>query len=83
MQRQAGELTDNEEQQLKGAAKQAKGKIQNTAGKVKDAARDTARDIESKNEHMEPQEPCGLRFRGFCAKFGAVVSNLMPQSTLV
>jgi uncharacterized protein YjbJ (UPF0337 family) len=36
VERQAGEWTGNEETQIKGAAKQAEGKIQNTVGKVKD-----------------------------------------------
>lgn len=38
VQRQAGEWTDDPEQQVKGAAKQAEGKVQNTWGKAKDAA---------------------------------------------
>ena len=37
VERQAGEWTGNEEAQVKGAAKQAEGKIQNTVGKVKDS----------------------------------------------
>jgi uncharacterized protein YjbJ (UPF0337 family) len=40
VQRQAGEWTGDEEQQVKGTAKQAEGKVQNLAGKVKDKARD-------------------------------------------
>ena len=38
VQRQTGEWTDDPEQQVKGAAKQAEGKVQNTWGKAKDAA---------------------------------------------
>jgi uncharacterized protein YjbJ (UPF0337 family) len=42
VQRQAGEWSDDPEQQVKGAAKQAEGKVQNTWGKGKDAAKDAA-----------------------------------------
>lgn len=42
VQRQAGEWSDDPEQQLKGAAKQAEGKIQNAWGKGADAAKDAA-----------------------------------------
>ena len=52
VQRQAGEWTDNDEQQVKGAAKQAEGKVQNAVGKVKDAARDTARDTDNRDEDI-------------------------------
>lgn len=40
--RQAGEWTDNSKMQVKGAARQAEGKVQNAVGKMKDAA-DNAR----------------------------------------
>ena len=40
IERQAGEWTGNEKMQGEGAAKQVEGKVQNTVGKVKDAARD-------------------------------------------
>ena len=39
VQRQAGEWTGDEENQVEGAAKQVEGKVQNTWGKVKDAAK--------------------------------------------
>jgi len=42
VQRQAGEWSDDPEQQVKGAAKQAEGKVQNTWGKGKDAAKHAA-----------------------------------------
>jgi uncharacterized protein YjbJ (UPF0337 family) len=42
IERQAGEWTGDPETQLKGAAKQVEGKIQNAVGKVKDAAKDKA-----------------------------------------
>ena len=38
VQRQAGEWTDDPENQVKGAAKQVEGKVQNAWGKAKDAA---------------------------------------------
>ena len=38
VERQAGEWTGDTKAQVKGAAKQAEGKLQNTWGKVKDAA---------------------------------------------
>ena len=41
--RQAGEWTGSEEHQAKGLGKQAEGKVQNTVGKVKDAARDVVK----------------------------------------
>jgi uncharacterized protein YjbJ (UPF0337 family) len=39
--RKAGELTGNTPLQVKGIAQQAKGKIENTLGKTKDAIRET------------------------------------------
>ena len=38
-QRQVGEWTGDEEAQVKGTMKQAEGKVQNTVGKIKDAAK--------------------------------------------
>lgn len=52
--RQTGEWTGNEELQSEGAADQAKGKVQNTWGKVKDAARDAADDIRDR-EHKKDE----------------------------
>jgi uncharacterized protein YjbJ (UPF0337 family) len=40
-QRQVGEWTGDTETQVKGAAKQAEGKLQNAFGQAKDAVRDT------------------------------------------
>jgi len=40
VERQAGEWTDNEKMQVRGAAKQAEGKVQNAVGKLKDAGKD-------------------------------------------
>jgi uncharacterized protein YjbJ (UPF0337 family) len=39
VERQAGEWTGDQKMQIRGAAKQAKGKIQNAVGKVKDAGK--------------------------------------------
>jgi uncharacterized protein YjbJ (UPF0337 family) len=46
--RQAGEWTGDEETQAEGTQKQAEGKIQNTVGKVKDAARNINRPKDDK-----------------------------------
>lgn len=48
VERQAGEWTDNPKTQVKGAAKQAEGKVQNAWGKAKDAAKQMADDTTSK-----------------------------------
>jgi uncharacterized protein YjbJ (UPF0337 family) len=42
-QRQVGEWTGDEEAQVKGAAKQVEGKVQNAWGQAKDAARDAVK----------------------------------------
>jgi uncharacterized protein YjbJ (UPF0337 family) len=47
IERQAGEWTDDPKMQVKGAAKQAEGKVQNAWGKAKDAAKDTADDAKA------------------------------------
>ena len=47
VQRQAGEWTGDTEQQVKGTAKQAEGKVQNTWGKGVDAVKDAADRSES------------------------------------
>ena len=52
IERQAGEWTGNEKMQGEGAAKQVEGKVQNTVGKVKDAARD-AKDKLDRNMHRD------------------------------
>lgn len=44
VERQAGEWTNDTEMQVKGAAKQAEGKVQNTFGKAKDATKKAAND---------------------------------------
>lgn len=43
VERQAGEWTDNPKMQVKGAAKQAEGKVQNAFGQAKDAAKQAAK----------------------------------------
>ena len=42
VERQVGEWTDNPKMQVKGAAKQAEGKVQNAFGQAKDAAKQAA-----------------------------------------
>jgi len=44
VERQVGEWTGDSEKQAHGAAKQAEGKLQNTWGKVKDAARSATKE---------------------------------------
>jgi len=44
----AGELTDNEELERRGAAEQAEGKAEGAVGKVKDAARDAVDTMKDK-----------------------------------
>jgi uncharacterized protein YjbJ (UPF0337 family) len=53
VQRQVGEWTNDEEAQAKGTAKQVEGKVQNTWGKMKDAARDAA--DETKHQRTEEE----------------------------
>jgi uncharacterized protein YjbJ (UPF0337 family) len=48
--RQTGEWTGDEELQSEGTADQAKGKAQNTWGKIKDAARDAVDDMRDKDK---------------------------------
>jgi uncharacterized protein YjbJ (UPF0337 family) len=50
VERQAGEWTGSEEHQAKGAMKQAEGKVQNIAGKAKDAIRKSNNDSEREQE---------------------------------
>jgi uncharacterized protein YjbJ (UPF0337 family) len=47
-----GEITGNEEQEAKGAGKQAEGKVQNTFGNVKDAGRDIADDVKNAGQNI-------------------------------
>jgi uncharacterized protein YjbJ (UPF0337 family) len=63
VERQAGEWTGSEEHQVKGAAKQAEGKVQNAFGKAKDAMREQAdeadrgdRDDEEAGRQHEDEE---------------------------
>ena len=56
VQRQTGEWTGSEEQQVKGTAGQVEGKVQNIAGRAKDAARDVMQDAE-KDVRDEEQRP--------------------------
>ena len=62
VERQAGEWTGSEEHQAKGLSKQVEGKVQNAVGKVKDAARDMAKDAErDRDERMERDVPPGRK----------------------
>ena len=54
VERQVGEWTGDKEKQVHGAAKQAEGKVQNTWGKVKDAAKSTT------NENFNEAETADL-----------------------
>ena len=50
VERQAGEWTDDPKLQVKGTAKQAEGKVQNAWGKAKDAAKQTADDVDANSK---------------------------------
>lgn len=50
VERQAGEWTDDPEMQVKGAAKQVEGKVQNAVGQAKDAAKDSMKRDEKEDE---------------------------------
>jgi len=50
VERQAGEWTNDPKAQVKGAAKQAEGKVQNAWGKAKDAAKQTADDAHASSK---------------------------------
>ena len=54
IERQVGEWTGDEENQVHGAAKQVEGKIQNALGKVKDALRHPRTDTDA--ERREPEQ---------------------------
>jgi uncharacterized protein YjbJ (UPF0337 family) len=57
VQRQTGEWTDDPEQEVKGAAKQAEGKVQNTWGKAKDAAdRSTEPSPDTRDDEIDSEE---------------------------
>jgi uncharacterized protein YjbJ (UPF0337 family) len=58
VERQVGEWTDNPKMQVKGAAKQAEGKVQNAFGQAKDAAKQAADDVRagSKAPHRIPDQ---------------------------
>jgi uncharacterized protein YjbJ (UPF0337 family) len=63
VQRQVGEWTGDEEQQIKGTGKQVEGKVQNMAGKVKDAVKGKAgadrqaeRERERENNRMKRED---------------------------
>jgi uncharacterized protein YjbJ (UPF0337 family) len=59
VERQVGEWTGDPEKQVHGAAKQAEGKVQNTWGKVKDAAKSGINENSAQNEESvdEAEDP--------------------------
>jgi len=56
IERQVGEWTGDSETQAKGAAKQVEGKIQNAWGKVKDSAKDAAKENRDANAEADTAE---------------------------
>ena len=70
VERQAGEWTDDPKMQVKGAAKQAEGKVQNAWGKAKDATKQTADDVNSsskppqREKEVEESDSKAARRRG-------------------
>ena len=56
VERQVGEWTGDEDAQAKGAVDQLKGKTQNAVGKVKDAARDVADDVEDRKIRRDAED---------------------------
>jgi len=56
--RKAGELTDNPKLQAEGIVQQAKGKVENTWGKAKDAVHDAIEDTEL---HLDAHMELGLQ----------------------
>jgi uncharacterized protein YjbJ (UPF0337 family) len=62
VERQVGEWTGDPEKQVHGAAKQAEGKVQNTWGKVKDAAKsDSNENRAQKEEGVDEAEDRKIR----------------------
>jgi len=62
VERQVGEWTGDPEKQVHGAAKQAEGKVQNTWGKVKDAAKSGVNeDRAQKEENADEAEDRKIR----------------------
>jgi uncharacterized protein YjbJ (UPF0337 family) len=53
VERQGGEWTGSEEHQVKGAARQAEGKLQNIAGKAKDAMKSDSDDSDRTDEDID------------------------------
>jgi uncharacterized protein YjbJ (UPF0337 family) len=57
--RQVGEWTGDTKTQAEGAAQQIKGKTEKTWGKVKDAARDAAKEIKKPHSQEPARRPVG------------------------
>lgn len=64
IERQAGEWSNDPEAQVKGAAKQAEGKIQNAWGKGKDAANRPKGPESAPSEESEEEESARRRSNG-------------------
>jgi uncharacterized protein YjbJ (UPF0337 family) len=56
VERQVGEWTGDKEAQVKGAAKQVEGKVQNAWGQAKDAAKDTVKKPSSNQADQDQAE---------------------------
>jgi len=61
VERQVGEWTGDREKQVDGAAKQGEGKVQNTWGKVKDAAKEATKENRDANAEAEEAEERKIR----------------------
>jgi uncharacterized protein YjbJ (UPF0337 family) len=59
--RQVGEWTGDEKAQAEGLAEQAKGKIHNAVGKIKDSARDAADKLKHDKTRQEEEDDRGNR----------------------
>lgn len=55
VERQVGEWTGDTEAQVKGAAKQVEGKVQNAWGKAKDAVKKPAQNTRPENDEVEAE----------------------------
>ena len=63
VERQVGEWTGDPEKQVHGAAKQAEGKVQNTWGKVKDAAKSGVNEDRAQKKEESVDEPENRKIR--------------------
>ena len=63
VERQAGEWTGNDDMQADGTKKQVEGKIQNTAGKIKDAGRDALDRLKNNDADRDEDTDADVRDR--------------------